>query len=59
MSAAISTLTGVSEQSRALYRFELEPEVRSWLDSLSASDFKRIDEVCGMLAEKGTRLGGP
>jgi hypothetical protein len=37
----------------------LEPEVRDWLDSLSDSDFKRVDEVCGMLAEKGSELGGP
>jgi hypothetical protein len=42
-----------------LYGFELEPEVRDWLDSLSDSDYKRVDEVCGMLAEKGTELGGP
>jgi hypothetical protein len=39
-----------------LYGFELEPEVRDWLDSLSDSDFKRVDEVCGLLAEKGTEL---
>jgi hypothetical protein len=39
--------------------FELETEVRDRLDSLSDSDFKRVDEVCGMLAEKGTELGGP
>lgn len=44
---------------RRLYDFELEPEVRDWLDSFSDSDFKRVDEVCGMLAEKGTELGGP
>jgi hypothetical protein len=44
---------------RELYGFELEPEVRDWLDSLSDSDFKRVDEVCGILAEKGTELGGP
>ena len=44
---------------RRLYDFELEPEVGDWLDSLSDSDFKRVDEVCGMLAEKGTELGGP
>ena len=49
----------VSDRNRALYSFELEPEVRDWLDSLSDSDFKRVDEVCGMLAEKGTGLGGP
>jgi hypothetical protein len=59
LSAGVSTVTGVSEQSRELYRFELEPEVRDWLDSLSDSDFKRVDEVCGMLAEDGTGLGGP
>ena len=34
-------------------------EVRDWLDSLSNSDFKRVDEVCGMLAQSGTKLGGP
>ena len=49
---------GVSDRAR-LYDFELEPEVRDWLDSLSDSDFKRVDEVCGMLAEKGAELGGP
>ena len=45
--------------TRVLYDFELEPEVRDWLDSLSDSDFKRVDEVCGMLARSGTNLGGP
>jgi hypothetical protein len=49
----------VRDQIRRLYDFELEPEVRDWLDSLSDSDFKRVDEVCGMLAEKGSELGGP
>ena len=49
----------MSGSIRHLYDFELEPEVRDWLDSLSDSDFKRVDEVCGMLAEKGTELGGP
>jgi hypothetical protein len=49
----------VSDQVRRLRDFELEPEVRDWLDSLSDSDFKRVDEVCGMLAEKGSELGGP
>jgi hypothetical protein len=49
----------VSGRIRLLYDFELEPEVRDWLDSLSDSDFKRVDEVCGLLAEKGTELGGP
>jgi hypothetical protein len=61
VSAAVSTVTGVSDRNRhrQLYRFELEPEVRDWLDSLSDSDFKRVDEVRGMLAAKGTELGGP
>jgi len=49
----------VSDRTRRLYDFELEPEVRDWLDSLSDSDYKRVDEVCGMLAEKSTELGGP
>ena len=42
-----------------MYGFELEPEVRDGLDSLSDSDYKRVDEVCGMLAERATELGGP
>lgn len=29
------------------------------MDRLSDSNFKRVDEVCGLLAEKGTELGGP
>jgi hypothetical protein len=49
----------VSDRTWHLRDFELEPEVRHWLDSLSDSDFKRVDEVCGLLAEKGTELGGP
>lgn len=47
------------DRRRELHDLELEPEVRDWLDSLSDSDFKRADEVCGMLAEKGTELDGP
>ena len=38
---------------RDLYGFELEPEVREWLETLTDSDFKRVDEVAGLLAEKG------
>jgi hypothetical protein len=49
----------VTDGTRKLRGLELEPEVRDWLDSLSDSDFKRADEVCGMLAEKGPELGGP
>jgi len=59
LSAAASTVTGVREQSRVLYSFELEPEVRDWLEGLSDGDFKRVDEMCGMLAEKDAGLGGP
>ncbi|MGP3959140.1 type II toxin-antitoxin system RelE/ParE family toxin [Nonomuraea sp. 3N208] len=44
---------------RELYGFELEPEVREWLDDLSDRDFKRVDEIAGLLAERGTELGGP
>jgi hypothetical protein len=49
----------VTQSVAGLYGFELEPEVRDWLDSLSDSDYKRVDEVCGLLAEKGNELGGP
>jgi hypothetical protein len=49
----------VTRWTRGLYGFELEAEVRDWLDSLGDSDYKRVDEVCGLLAEKGTELGGP
>lgn len=49
----------MSDAKRKLHRFELEPEVRDWLESLSDGDFKRVDELCGMLAEKSTSLGGP
>jgi hypothetical protein len=49
----------VRSRRRELHRLELEPEVRDWLESLSDSDYKRTDEVAGMLAEKGSSLGGP
>lgn len=58
MSQPASTVPAVND-TRRLHELELEPEVRDWLDSLSDSDYKRADEVCGMLAEKGTSLGGP
>ena len=47
----------VTGSMRELYGFELEPEVRDWLDGLSDSDYKRVDEVCGLLAEKGEPNG--
>lgn len=43
----------------AAVSLELGPEVRDWLESLNDGDYKRVDEVCGMLAEKGNQLGGP
>jgi len=58
MSAPASTVPAVTDAS-GLRELELEPEVGDWLDSLSDTDYKRVDEVCGMLADKGTSLGGP
>jgi hypothetical protein len=49
----------VSDQIGRPFHFELEPEVREWLDNLSDGDFKRVGEVCSMLAERGSELGGP
>ena len=50
------SLLSVTDTTRKLYGFELEPEVRDWLDGLSDGDYKRVDEVCGLLAEKGAEL---
>ncbi|WP_160167460.1 hypothetical protein [Nocardiopsis chromatogenes] len=46
---------------RELRDFEMEPEVRDWLASLSDCGFKRVDEVAGMPTERGrgNGLGGP
>ena len=55
---AASTVPAVTDAS-GLHELELEPEVRDWLDSLTDTDYKRVDEVCGMPAGKGTSLGGP
>jgi len=44
------SLLSVTEPTPRLYGFELEPEVRDWLDRLSDSDYKRVDEICGLLA---------
>ena len=54
-----SIVAVVRDEMPGLYGLEIEHEVRDWLDSLSDSDYKRADEVCGMLAEKGNQLGGP
>ncbi|WP_345039617.1 type II toxin-antitoxin system RelE/ParE family toxin [Streptomyces sannanensis] len=42
-----------------LYGFEIEPEVRAWLEGLGGHDYKRVDEVAGLPAELGPELGGP
>ena len=42
-----------------LYEVEIEPEVRSWLASLSNRDFGRVDFLVGQLAEHAEDLGEP
>jgi hypothetical protein len=42
-----------------LYEVEVEPEVRSWLASLSDRDFGRVDFLVGLLAEHAEDLGEP
>ncbi len=41
-----------------LYQVEVEPEVRSWLESLSDRDFGRVDLV-DLLAEQTQHWAGP
>ena len=42
-----------------LCEVEIEPEVRSWLASLSDRDFGRVDFLVGLLAEHAQDLGEP
>jgi hypothetical protein len=42
-----------------LYQVEVEPEVRTWLESLSDRDFGRVDFLVGLLAERAETLGEP
>lgn len=42
-----------------LYEVEIEPEVRSWLASLSDRDFGRVDFLAGLLAGHAQDLGEP
>jgi len=42
-----------------LYEVEIEPEVQSWLSSLSDRDFGRADFLVGLLAEHAEDLGEP
>jgi hypothetical protein len=58
LSAAAGTVTRMIGPRRELHRFELEPEVREWLDGLSDSDYKRVDEVAGLLAERARESAG-
>ena len=55
--AQAGTEPGVRDKMRRLYGFDLEREVRDELEG--RSDFKRVDEVYGMLTEKGPGLSGP
>ncbi len=43
----------------SLYEVEIEPEVRSWLASLSDRDFGRVDFLVGLLADGAEDLGEP
>ena len=41
------------------YGIELEPEVRAWLDTLPGSDYRAIERVADLLADRPTTLGEP
>ncbi|MFE1595947.1 type II toxin-antitoxin system RelE/ParE family toxin [Nocardia sp. NPDC058705] len=41
------------------YSIEIEPEVRTWLESLPARHFLKVDEYVGLLAERATTLAEP
>jgi len=43
----------------SLYEVEIEPEVRSWLESLGDRDFGRVDFLVGLLAEHAETLSEP
>lgn len=42
-----------------LYKIEVEPEMRSWLEHLTDRDFGRVDFLVGVLAERAETLGEP
>jgi hypothetical protein len=42
-----------------LYEIEIEPEVRSWLATLTDREFGRVDFLVGELAERAEGLGEP
>ncbi|MGW0663622.1 type II toxin-antitoxin system RelE/ParE family toxin [Streptodolium elevatio] len=41
------------------YLIELEPEVRQWLESLTMSEYRRVEELADLLAEHATTLDEP
>src|SRR5204862_3681967 len=59
LSAVVNTVTGVSEQSGELHRFELEPDVRDWLDSLTDSDFQAGRRGAACSRRRAPALAGP
>jgi hypothetical protein len=54
-----STCEKVAGPSAARPGITVLPGERSVRGRTHWSDFKRVDEVCGMLAEKSSKLGGP
>ncbi len=41
------------------YTVELEPEVRSWLETLPEADYRAVERTADVLAEQPTTLGEP
>lgn len=48
-------LSGISGR----YDVELEPEVRSWLDSLPLEQYAKVEAMADLLAERAETLGEP
>ncbi|MFI9718507.1 type II toxin-antitoxin system RelE/ParE family toxin [Streptomyces sp. NPDC052396] len=42
-----------------LYTIEIEPEVRSWLESLPVKHYLKVEEYACLLAEQAATLGEP
>jgi hypothetical protein len=41
------------------YDIEVEPEVRSWLDSLPLEQYAKVEAAADLLAERAETLGEP
>ncbi|MFD6154191.1 type II toxin-antitoxin system RelE/ParE family toxin [Streptomyces sp. NPDC060243] len=41
------------------YPIEIEPEVRLWLENISAQHYKQVERVVDLLAEEATTLDDP